>query len=112
MFTEAFSRGEGLEIALLVFNAVVLAPLWEELMFRGVFFGLLRSRSGTGSALVLSSAVFAAYHLSLDALLPLFLVGLALGYIYDRTRSIYFAILFHALFNSVMLFIQWLLAGS
>ena len=112
MFTEAFSRGEGLEIALLVFNAVVLAPLWEELMFRGVFFGLLRSRSGTGSALVLSSAVFAAYHLSLDALLPLFFVGLALGYIYYRTRSIYFAILFHALFNSVMLFIQWLLAGS
>ena len=112
MFNDAIAEGNILELSLLVFTAVVLAPLWEELIFRGFFFGLFRSRWGTVPALVFSSAVFAAIHLNLFALLPLFFVGLALGYIYYRTRSIYFAILFHALFNSVMLFIQWLLAGS
>ena len=109
---EAFARGSLLEISLMVFNAVVLAPLVEEMIFRGFFFGLLRSRWGVFPALVFSSAVFAAFHFSLDALLPLFAVGLALGYVYHKTRSLYFAIFFHALFNGVMVLIQWYSAGS
>jgi membrane protease YdiL (CAAX protease family) len=110
LLVEQFSRllGEGNypELALMAFNAVVLAPLWEELIFRGLFFGLLKSRWGTLAALVVTSLVFAGYHFSLTAFLPLFCVGMALGYVYSRTRSIYFPILVHAIFNGVNLLLE------
>ena len=105
-FSRALWWGDTLEVSLMVLNAVVLAPLWEELIFRGFFFGLLRSRWGTLAALVFSSLVFSVYHLNLTAFLPLFFVGIALGYVYSRTRSIYFSILAHALFNGMNLLIQ------
>ena len=114
LLVEQFSRllGEGNypELALMTFNAVVLAPLWEELIFRGLFFGLLKSRWGTLVALVVTSLVFAGYHFSLTAFLPLFCVSMALGYVYSQTRSIYFAILTHAIFNGMNLLLQVLIS--
>ena len=105
-FSRLFMDGNYPEVALMTVNAVVLAPLWEELIFRGLFFGLLMSRWGTLAALVVTSLVFAGYHFSLTAFLPLFCVGMALGYVYSRTRSIYFAILAHAIFNGVNLLME------
>ena len=108
-FSGFVSEGNYPELALMVLGAVVLAPLWEELIFRGLFLGLLRSHWGAPSALVFTSLVFSAYHFSLSAFLPLFFTGIALGYVYIRTRSIYFAILAHAVFNGVMLLLEVLL---
>ncbi len=105
-FSRLFRDGNYPEVALMTVNAVVLAPLWEEVIFRGLFFGLLMSRWGTLVALVVTSLVFAGYHFSLTAFLPLFCVGMALGYVYSRTRSIYFAILAHAIFNGVNLLME------
>ena len=112
MFGDAVARGDRLEISLMVFNAVILAPLWEELIYRGFFFGLLKSRWGVFPALVFSSAVFSCSHFSLAAFLPLLIVGMAAGYVYHRTGSLYFAIFFHALFNGLSMAIQFISAGS
>ena len=112
MFMDALERGNLLEISLMVFNAVILAPLWEELIFRGLFFGYLKSRMPVLPALLFSSLVFAAYHFNLAALLPLLIVGIAAGYVYERTRSLYFAIFFHAFFNGLSMVIQIFSAGS
>lgn len=112
MFGDAVARGDRLEISLMVFNAVILAPLWEELIYRGFFFGLLKSRWGVFPALVFSSAVFSYSHFSLAAFLPLLIVGMAAGYVYHRTGSLYFAIFFHALFNGLSMAIQFISAGS
>ena len=106
------ARGDRLEISLLVFNAVILAPLWEELIYRGCFFGLLKSRWGVFPALVFSSVIFSCSHFSLAAFLPLLIVGMAIGYVYHRTGSLYFAIFFHALFNGLSMTIQFISAGS
>ena len=112
MFGDAVARGDRLEISLLVFNAVILAPLWEELLYRGFFFGMLKSRWGVFPALLFSSAVFSCSHFSLAAFLPLLIVGMAIGYVYHRTGSLYFAIFFHALFNGLSMAIQFISAGS
>ena len=115
MFMDAIERGNPLEISLLVFSAVILAPLWEELIFRGLLYGYLKSRMSVFAALLVSSLIFSAYHFNLNALMPLLIVGIATGYIYERTRSLYFAIFFHALFNALsmaVLFILFILAGS
>ena len=112
MFGDAVARGDRLEISLMVFSAVILAPLWEELIYRGFFFGLLKSRWGVFPALVFSSVVFSYSHFSLAAFLPLLIVGMAAGYVYHRTGSLYFAIFFHALFNGLSMAIQFISAGS
>ena len=112
MFIDAIERGNPLEISLLVFSAVILAPLWEELIFRGLLYGYLKSRMSVFAALLVSSLIFSAYHFNLDALMPLLIVGIATGYIYERTRSLYFAIFFHALFNALSMAVLFILAGS
>ena len=112
MFGEAIERGNPLEISLLVFSAVILAPLWEELIFRGLLYGYLKSRMSVFTALLVSSLIFSAYHLNAAALIPLLIVGIAAGYVYERTRSLYFAIFFHALFNASSMAFMFISAGS
>ncbi len=112
MFIDAIERGNPLEISLLVFSAVILAPLWEELIFRGLLYGYLKSRMSVFAALLVSSLIFSAYHFNLDALMPLLMVGIAAGYVYERTRSLYFAIFFHALFNALSMAVLFILAES
>jgi uncharacterized protein len=101
--------------------AVVLAPLAEELLFRGLLFtALLRRRSLHVAALV-SSVVFAIVHVDVAvsqplALVGLTLVGLVLAYAYHRTGSLLVPIAGHAAFNGVTLVLalvgEQLMAGA
>jgi len=86
--------------------AVVIAPLAEEFLYRGILLMTLVRHVGIVPALVVSSAVFAAAHFTAEpqALLPLFFLGMALGYIAYRTRSLVAPIIAHALFNGLMIF--------
>jgi len=86
--------------------AVIIAPLAEEFLYRGILLMTLVRHVGIVPALVVSSAVFAAAHFTAEpqALLPLFFLGMALGYIAYRTRSMVAPIIAHALFNGLMVF--------
>ena len=84
-------------------SAVVAAPLCEEIIFRGFFFGMLRPRWGFIPAALLSSAVFALLHGTLSVFVPIFVVGVCLAYVYERTGSLYLSILYHGLFNGAHL---------
>jgi membrane protease YdiL (CAAX protease family) len=86
-------------LGLMVFAAVVAAPLCEELVFRGYFYPVLKKYSGAWPAAISSSLVFACAHGSLTALLPLFLFGMLLSWIYERTGSLWAPIAAHFCFN-------------
>jgi sodium transport system permease protein len=73
----------------------------EELVFRGVFLGLLRRVGSTRGAILASSAFFALIHLSVFRFLPTFLVGAALALLVVRTRSLVPAMLAHATYNGL-----------
>ncbi|HVR73523.1 MAG TPA: CPBP family glutamic-type intramembrane protease [Planctomycetota bacterium] len=87
-------------VAILLVGGVIIAPVGEEIFFRGFIFGCFRERLGPLLGAVLSSFFFALLHLSLVAFAPLFLIGCILCYILHRTESIYPAMLFHAIFNA------------
>ena len=72
---------------LVIVAVVILAPIAEEIFFRGVVFNALLREGGRRWAFIGSSALFAIIHVSLVALLPIFLLGLALAWIYQRTRQ-------------------------
>jgi len=81
--------------------AVFLAPVAEEFLFRGILYGALRRRVGAAWAISLSAALFAGVHFSFFHFLPLFIIGLVLGYAYERTRSLVTTICIHLIQNTV-----------
>jgi uncharacterized protein len=78
----------------------VIAPLVEEVFFRGFLFQGLRQRYGWITAMLLSSAIFAAAHLDLVALVPTFILGNVLAYVYHRSNSVWPGIILHFLVNA------------
>jgi len=88
-----------LVIGLMMFMIVVMAPLLEELLYRGMLYRFLKSRMNNLLALTLSSLLFAAMHANLLKLVPLFLLGMLLGRAYEKSGSILVPIFMHAFFN-------------
>jgi membrane protease YdiL (CAAX protease family) len=81
---------------------VLLAPLVEELTFRGVGFTLL-ARFGTVVAVVGTAIAFAADHGLVEGFPALFVFGVAVALVRVRTGSIYPGMLLHACFNALAL---------
>lgn len=79
--------------------ACVLAPIYEELLFRAGLYRFCRQRLGRGPALLISGACFGALHLNLTGFLPLAVLGMGLAIVYEATGSIRVAIVAHGLFN-------------
>lgn len=100
----AVDRSPGTLVVVLV-SAVVAAPIAEELFFRRILQGWLEARlSGDGGrgAVAFSAALFAIAHVGQGlAYVPLFLLGLVLGWIARQTGSIIGCVVLHALFNAV-----------
>ena len=80
----------------------VVAPISEELAFRGLLYGWLRSRIGIIAAAIISAVCFAVLH-GVPILMPaLFLVGVILAAVYQRSGSLWVAIVTHGVFNTIM----------
>ena len=92
-------------------TAVVLAPVFEETIFRGVLLPVLGRELGAGWGVVLSAAVFAVAHLSLGELPPLFMLGLGLGWLRWSGGRLGSCVLMHGLWNGLT-FSNLLLLGS
>jgi membrane protease YdiL (CAAX protease family) len=90
-------------LALAAIVAVVAAPISEELLFRGFLQPAIGRWTGRGSAIVLSAAFFAAAHMDLYAMPLLLILGIALAWVYDRTRSLAAPVALHMAFNGMTL---------
>jgi uncharacterized protein len=85
---------------------LVFAPMTEELFFRGYLQNFFKKTLGRGSGMALSSFVFAFFHFSfrqgannIPIIASLFLLGLSLGFLYERQNSLTAPILLHSFFN-------------
>ena len=87
---------------------VVLAPVMEEVLFRGILLESVRSKHSAGRAIVVSALMFGVIHLIPQQVVNAFAIGLILGYIYVRTESLWPVIVIHALNNAMAYVImQW-----
>ena len=84
-------------------TACVLAPLYEELVFRATVLPTMARSYGTGAGVLLSSLLFAAAHLSLVEFLPLLILGLGLGWLRLRGGRLSACVLMHATWNGYTL---------
>jgi uncharacterized protein len=93
---------------LAVVAAVVMAPIAEEVLFRGLMFQALRRRLGLWPAALLSSLAFTLVHVEIltsqpVALAGLFVLGVVFAWSFHRSGSLVVPILAHAVFNGVSL---------
>jgi membrane protease YdiL (CAAX protease family) len=95
-----------LVLGLMSVTAVFAAPLCEEIVFRGYFYPVLKRFAGAWPAAVSASLVFGAAHGNLTALLPLFLFGGLLVWVYERTGSLWAPVAVHCCFNSATVIAQ------
>ncbi len=87
---------------------VVLAPVMEEMLFRGILLEAVRSKYSSGRAIVVSALMFGVIHFIPQQVVNAFVIGLILGYIYVRTDSLWPVIIIHALNNAMAYVImQW-----
>ena len=93
-------------------TASVLAPVFEELMFRGFLLPSLTRYLPVWGAILLSSLIFAVAHLSVSEVLPLATLGIVLGITYTRSRNLLAAMLMHGLWNSGTLVSLIILGGG
>ena len=90
---------------------VIGAPIVEELLFRGFLFSQLKTtKLGINGSIILTSLIWTSIHLQYDLflLIPIFLLGLLLGYLMHKYNSLYLVIIVHAVHNlQATLFIEF-----
>ncbi|MCY6371841.1 CPBP family intramembrane glutamic endopeptidase [Clostridium ganghwense] len=87
-------------------SIVIVAPIYEELLFRKIFLGGMSKRYKKVTALVLSSLIFGAMHLNIPQFVNAFFLGLILGVIYLKTESLTLCMIAHGFNNLIALFIS------
>jgi len=87
---------------LIVLLAVLVVPLLEELLFRGLFQTVIRSYLvKPWLAIAVSSLLFVSVHQNIEHWPALFVLAMCLGYAYEKSGSLFRPIFIHAFFNGV-----------
>jgi membrane protease YdiL (CAAX protease family) len=102
-------------LTILGFQSVVLGPISEELVHRGLYFNWFKNHMNVWWALFLQAIVFSIFHFNIssdrifyDFIYYLF-VGLIIGYLYEKTSSLLTSICCHGVFNYLIISFGYLL---
>ncbi|OQZ02212.1 MAG: hypothetical protein B6D35_01680 [Candidatus Brocadia sp. UTAMX2] len=100
----------------LIFFGIVIAPVMEEIMFRGFLQPALKNSFGGRYAVAITAFLFAAVHMDIFAFLQIFILGMLLGYLYERTQTLVASTIVHILHNSLtlvfLLYFKYFLKGK
>lgn len=88
-------------LPLLIFSLAVVPAIVEEISFRGVIFGQLKARLSINSALILQAVLFGIVHGSIYRFFPTACLGLVLGWLALKTKSIWPGVIAHLLTNGI-----------
>ena len=95
------SSKELIPLVLLLITTVILAPIFEELIFRGILLPVLAEKMGKIGGIFISALIFALAHLSVGELPPLFVLGVGLGVMRLSSGRLFPCALMHSLWNGV-----------
>lgn len=93
-----------INLVLVLFLVTVMAPVAEELLFRGYVYRALRNGTGMWVAALLSGVIFGGIHLGsspVGFIVPLCILGVGLALLYQWTGSLYAPVALHAFNNSI-----------
>ncbi len=84
-----------------IFSLAIIAPIVEELFFRGVMFTKLKNHMSTKVAIIIQAVLFGLIHFNAAQLIPTFLLGCIAAYMYEKYNNIWVPIAFHMAFNLI-----------
>jgi len=105
-FVNAGFKEPSVSPILLILSATVVAPIYEEIIFRGVLLKGMSKKINPAIALVVSALFFAVVHFNIPQGINAFLLGLVIGFIYITTDSIYLCIFAHFINNILALLVS------
>ena len=112
MIMEAIRDKNWAQLAPLLFFATIVAPISEEVMFRGLLFRVLRDKGGFFMAAIISSLLFTLLHDSVASWGPLMVLGMLLAWVYHRSGSLLASIALHFAFNTAMISLLFIMEGN
>ncbi len=111
-YEEIYSYMGNGSFAVEVIAVAVVAPIVEEVFFRGIAYGTMRGRMPKWAAVVLSSLMFGAAHGNVLSLIFTFVLGVILALLFEKTGTIIIPILVHAAFNASSYLVSALLDST
>lgn len=87
----------------LFFSAILVAPLYEEIVFRGYLYPLFKRYCGISFSILMTSVLFALVHGHAPSLAPLFVLAVCFTLAYEISGSLLVPLLMHSLFNGSQL---------
>jgi len=89
-----------------IFSVIIVAPIYEEIIFRGILLRGMAKKMNPNIAIVVSALLYAIVHMNIPQGINAFFLGLVLGFIYLRSGSIYLSIFAHFVNNILALSIS------
>lgn len=99
-----FSGNLGIQVLAIV----IVVPVLEEIIFRGIVYNRLKEYTNKILAAVITSIMFGVYHMNLVQGLYAFFIGLLLVFVYEKYNSIQAPILLHMVANGVSVFLTYI----
>ena len=106
-----FPTATPVDLILILVRAIFLAGLAEELLYRGLLFGWLRSHLSDGPVIAITSALFALQHFYPALMIVAFLYAVGAGWIRTRTGSTLNTLVMHVLSDSLLLVLALVTIG-
>ena len=100
---ELLSGSGNYGIALVFLFSVFIAPIIEEIVFRRVIFTFVERMFGILPAVIATSLIFSFLHGGIIQIIPLFILGSILQYLYIKYNSLYPSILLHSFHNLIIM---------
>lgn len=96
------TRLSTINIIIAFVSAAIISPVYEEIFYRGFLYRWFRVKFGLVTGLLVSSFIFTLVHIPTYNSLPYnFLSGLIFAWTYEKTSSVYPAIIIHGIFNGL-----------
>ena len=105
------SSKNGIALTVLCLTTVLMAPFFEEFMFRGVLLPALVKEQGKVLAVILSALIFALAHLSVGETPPLFVLGVGLALLRLSSGRLLPCVIMHSLWNGITFVNLLILSG-
>jgi len=101
-----FKNASGnVEIIIAAIALIIIAPIGEELVFRGFIYKGFRKSFGVFVAVILSSLLFGVVHGQINIAIDTFCLGIFLCYLYEKTDSIWVPIVLHSIKNGIAFYL-------
>lgn len=95
---------ENIFITIILVSMIV--PICEEVFFRGFLINGLERKFNLKISLLISSGIFSIFHIHIGSLFPTFILGICLGLLYIKSKSIYPSIFIHSIHNFLAVIIS------